>query len=164
MKAILTFLMLVVLPGPKESLKLASWMVADSRQEQRELYQELKHIAVRESSLRPVGVHENDRHATDEMYKKAKEARWLSESCPRQGMEVRGILGLSVPYNLRWLGLRCAPPWIFDIPLVSAFAGARKHKSRCWKYIRNESVYDPVTQKPQVIKVLNPLGANGWCR
>lgn len=150
---LIVWLLIVLSPTPKDSMKYAAYMAGDTRRERQELYHELRQIGIRESSLRPVRGHVDDRRSAKKMWRKAKAAGWISRSCPESLDAVHGIAGLSVPYNLRWLGLKCAPAWLFDIPIVSAMVAAKKHKTKCWKTI-------PGTK----IREINPNGANRWCR
>jgi hypothetical protein len=153
---ILVYLAILITPGPKASLHIAANVEhAD--------YAELYRIARRESALRTVGAHTADSWAASTMWGRARDVGWISKDCPSADTAVHGILGLSAPFHFRWLGLRCARPEIFDVPIVSAFAGARKHNARCWTYRRDESVVDPSTGTFRVERVRNPAGAHGWC-
>lgn len=134
----IVWLLIVLSPSCDDSLRYAATFVGTTRQERRELYRELRQISVRESSLcggrgRGIRGHEDDRANTRHTWAKAIRAGWVDRDIPRDVDAVHGQLGLTVPYNLRWLGIRWAPAWIFDVPLVSAFAGARKHKAKCWR-------------------------------
>ena len=57
---------------------------------------------------------------------------WLDSWCPwhvgpddPERFSVRGSFGLSAAYSLRFLG-PCLPPELLDIPVISAFAAARR--------------------------------------
>lgn len=156
MTTALVILLQLLTPTPRASLKYAAWAVGETRTERRDLHRELHSIAIRESSLRPVRGHRNDRPHAPRMWRKAKAAGWVNPRCPESADAVRGILGLSAPYNFRWLGIDCAPAWLFDIPIVSAIAGARKHKAKCWQHVKVGPAH--------YIREVNPKGANRWCR
>jgi hypothetical protein len=118
----------------------------------------LVRIVLRESQGVRVGIHERDAWASDIVYRKAVRAGWLDpQSCPfhreeptgagREGpsglaakagvprigrWSTRGAAGLMAAYNLRWLGpVACAPPWVLDVPIVSAVASARRYRALC---------------------------------
>ena len=149
-ESIVVGFLVLLTPSPKKSLAIAAQAThAD--------YWELRNICSRESTCRSrVRVHKADRWATGHMYRKSVEVGWLSRNCPREGQEVRGILGLSTSYNTRWLGVRCLWPALFDVPIVSAFAGAFKHNAKCWRRVE--------IAPGKYIREVNPHGANRWCR
>lgn len=157
MTAVFVYILCALTPGPKDSLKLAAkWTGAN--------YFELHHIAVRESSLHPVGIHPRDAGNSAKVYRNAVAAGWLSPSTCRHhrghkgGWSSRGIGGLMAALNLKWLrrfGLDCAPPWVLDIPIVSALAMAEKHEARCWVRTR--------VSADKVVREIDPDGAAGWC-
>ena len=79
-----------------------------------------------------IGVHERDRWASRIAYAKAVKAGWLDPSCtdPNDEWSTRGAFGLLAAYNARRLP-RCSPPWVFDVPLVSAYVAAQRYQARC---------------------------------
>ena len=97
----------------------------------------LDRIALRECRGRPCGVHEADAWASDAAYRNAVRAGWLDpDGCvfhrDRTAIwSTRGAHGLFAAYHLRFLPIPCLPPWVLDIPIVSAFAAAAKARDLC---------------------------------
>ena len=101
---------------------------------------ELLRICHRESvgpgsgECRPVGVHAIDVWASPTAYQKAVDVGWLDPECqpyvPGEWSS-RGSWGLLAAFQLKWVGVKCAQPWWLDIPLVSAWAAARKLRAHC---------------------------------
>lgn len=99
---------------------------------------ELLSICRRESHCRPVGAHPGDRPAGPTMYRKAMARGWLSEACVWHGgdpyrFSTRGVHGLSAAYSMHFVA-KCVPPEALDIPLVSAFAAARRSRFMCERH------------------------------
>lgn len=101
-----------------------------------ELGERLVNVARRESRLLPIGVHAIDAWAG---------RRVAPADCPKladpAGWSTRGAHGLMAAYTMRHLPtwLRCSP-WVLDVPLVSAFAAARRARSKaCHRHPRCRS-------------------------
>lgn len=97
-----------------------------------ELGPRLVDVARRESRLSLVGVH-------------AIDSRWSSSVRPRgctgDGWSTRGAHGMMASYAMPHLPswLRCSP-WVLDVPVVSAYAAARRASSwRCRAHPRCRS-------------------------
>lgn len=72
----------------------------------------LEHIARRESRLELVGVHPAD--------------LWMERTLG-EGYSTRGVHGCVAAFTLPHLGAWAWPyPWLLDVPLVSAFASAKR--------------------------------------
>lgn len=102
------------------------------------LARELLAICRRESHCRAVRAHVRDMQAGPIMFKKAMARGWLSEACiwhggDRHRYSTRGVHGISAAYSLRFVGV-CLPPEALDIPLVSAYAAARRSRHMCERH------------------------------
>lgn len=89
-------------------------------------------VARRESRLQLVSV-----HARDARYSDAVRPR----GCAGDGWSTRGVHGAMAGYTIGHLprALRCSP-WVLDLPLVSAYASARRASSwRCRAHPRCRS-------------------------
>lgn len=157
-ETIIVSLLTAMTPSPKTSIAIASKATGAD-------YYELRSIVKRESWFQTVGVHARDAWTSGRMYQSAVRVGWLDpQHCEahrghQEGWGPRGIAGLSASFNLRWLavyGLSCAPPWVLDVPLVSAFAAATKHNAKCWRRVK--------VGPRKYIREIDPRGANGWCR
>jgi hypothetical protein len=90
----------------------------------------LVEVARRESRLQLVGIH-------------AIDSRWSAQLRPagcegQAGWSTRGAHGMMAAYALPYLPavLRCSP-WVLDVPLVSAYAAARRATGwRCRQHPR----------------------------
>ena len=89
----------------------------------------VKATARRESRCKPVTVHQGDVWAAERMARKARKVGWLTE-CQSGYMGVRGSHGLSAAYSLRFLP-PCTDPEALDVPVVSAYAAARRMHAAC---------------------------------
>jgi hypothetical protein len=72
------------------------------------------------------------------MRRAALRVGWLDGRCPFTEMDgrefsTRGVHGLSAAYSLRFLG-ECVPPQALDLPLLSAFAAARRSRNMCLRH------------------------------
>src|SRR5688572_3764014 len=92
---------------------------------------DLARIARRESNLSLIGVHTIDARWSDVAWRNAVRVGWVDPQCqPRaQGWATRGSHGLFAAYSARFLW-RCANPTWLDVPLISAFAAARRIRSK----------------------------------
>lgn len=79
-------------------------------------------------------VHAGDSAVSSRVWAKAARVGWLDPQCqPHEEGEyaTRGVHGMMAGYSLRHLP-RCTPPWVLDIPLVSAYvATVRAHSPMC---------------------------------
>ena len=102
------------------------------------LGKEISAIAWRESRHTRVGIHKGDSWASGTAYKRALAKGYISPLCPVWGPPkeygVRGAHGLMSAYHLRYLPIPCLPPQVFDIPVVSAYAAAKKAQDICKRY------------------------------
>lgn len=92
----------------------------------------LVEVARRESRLELVSV-----HAVDSQWS----ARVRPPGCSGDGWSTRGAHGMMAAYALPHLprALRCSP-WVLDLPLVSAYAAARRARSwQCRQHPRRRS-------------------------
>ena len=93
----------------------------------------LVEVARRESGLSLVGI-----HAIDSQWSE----RVRPKSCPSgPGWSTRGAHGAMAAYSIRWLpsAFRCSP-WVIDLPIVSAYASARRAASwQCRQHPRCRS-------------------------
>ena len=90
-------------------------------------------VARRESSLRWVSVHLGDSRYSDAVRPR--------ECPPGPGWSTRGSHGAMAGYTVHHLprALRCSP-WVLDVPIVSAYACARRAASwRCRAHPRCRS-------------------------
>lgn len=94
----------------------------------------LKHITWQETRGVALGVHVGDAHLTHRVWRQANRVGWLEPWCQGDGLgwSSRGAWGLMAAYHVRFLG-RCAPAWVFDVPLVSAYVAAKKIREHCAK-------------------------------
>lgn len=114
-----------------------------------ELGPQLEAICRRESGCSYVGLHDLDARHGSAAWRNAVRVGWLDpQRCAthRRGEAARwsttGAHGQLAAYSVRWLGL-CAPPWVLRIPVVSAFAAARRAGSkRCGQVRRCASWRD----------------------
>ncbi|MEM6994393.1 MAG: hypothetical protein AAF721_28015 [Myxococcota bacterium] len=100
-----------------------------------QLAKELLSICRRESHCRPVGAHVKDMPAGPTMHRKAMARDWLADDCiwhrgDPYRFSTRGVHGISAAYSLRFVG-RCLPPEALDIPIVSAYAAAKRSRFMC---------------------------------
>lgn len=90
----------------------------------------LRRIAKRESWLVRVGIHERDRWSTRWAWHNAVSAGYLRPSvCPfhRRGAGwwgTRGAWGHVAAFAAQYLP--CLPPWVLDIPVVSAWVAMQR--------------------------------------
>ncbi len=92
----------------------------------------LVEVARRESSLQLVSVHEGDARYSDAV---------RPRGCTGDGWSTRGVHGVMAGHTAHHLPapLRCSP-WLFDVPIVSAYASARRAASwRCRAHSRCRS-------------------------
>lgn len=89
-------------------------------------------IVRRESAGQRVGVHEGDAWASRLVCRKARRVGWLAEDvdCTSGGWSTRGCSGIMVGYGLRYIGMS-RWPWLFDVPLISTIAAARRWRDVC---------------------------------
>jgi hypothetical protein len=100
-----------------------------------ELGPRLVEICLREARGRCelVGVHEADSGHSSAAWEKATAVGWLQPAtCPwhryvEGAWSTRGVHGQIAAYSLRHLP--CAPPWVLDVPLVSAYVALRRMTS-----------------------------------
>jgi hypothetical protein len=107
--------------SPADSIELVAKVRGRS-----DLTGRLLEICARESRCSRVGVHAIDSRWSDRMWTRAMDRGLLSERCPfhtrGDGWATRGILGLAAAYHLS----ACAPRWVMDVPIVSAWIGMSK--------------------------------------
>lgn len=121
----LSFLLALFLLEPVPASRLAAWVTGAPEAD-------LVAIARRESQGRRIGVHAGDAWASRLACRKAKRRGWLDRDldCRAGGYATRGAHGQMVAYNgwrvgvTRWV-------WLFDVPIVSAIAAARRHLALC---------------------------------
>lgn len=121
------------MPGAVESAYISAYITG-----QPEAAEILTRTAKRESRLKRIGVHERDQHHSRTVWVKSVKRGWVRKWCqPYRANQwsTRGQHGLMAGYHMRYLPLGgfCMPPSVFDIPLVSAYAAARKLKKACEK-------------------------------
>lgn len=99
----------------------------------------LDQTSMRECRGRRCSVHERDAHHTRAVWAAAKRAGYIHPNlCPGHadpdaGWSTRGHLGLMAGYHwhlLPWW-LQCAPPSVFDIPIVSSYVARKKAERLC---------------------------------
>jgi hypothetical protein len=129
------FLWLAMASSPSASAHTAAAAVGEPGMEV-----ELLRICKRETvgpgrgECRAVSVHAIDSGHSRGVHTRAVAVGWLSPGCQPYGgggWSTRGPWGLMAAYNLKWVGVPCLPPWVLDVPLVSATAAARKLKAHC---------------------------------
>ncbi len=98
----------------------------------------LDRTCLRESRCKRLGVHAVDAHHGPSVWRAARRAGYLTPGCPghddpNAGWATRGAHGLMAGYHWPLLPawLQCAPPSVFDVPLVSAYVAARKAMVLC---------------------------------
>jgi hypothetical protein len=135
MFALLQFILGLISIEPEPASMIAANIVGKP-----ELADELHVVCKRESKCSRVGIHDGDRWAGKTMYRKAMQVGWLDAWCPwhantddPERFSVRGSFGLSAAYSLRFLA-PCLPPEVLDIPVVSAYAAAKRMLSQCEKH------------------------------
>lgn len=138
MMALLALLLLPPVPASHLGAALAGYP---------DLGPTLAAITRRESSGQWVSIHPGDSWAAPHAWRGALARGWLSSSCgwhsSPDGMSTRGSFGLIASYSLRHLGLPCLPPWVLDVPIVSAFVAAKRAGSkRCGQVARCASWRD----------------------
>jgi len=99
----------------------------------------LDHIGERESAMKVVGIHAIDAKWGKTAYKRAVRVGWIEPSCqaytPHGAWSTRGSFGLLAAYHVHYLP-QCAPPFLFDLPIVSAAVSAEKLIRHCAKPTR----------------------------
>jgi len=135
MIALLQLLLSIISIEPRPAAEIVAAMFG-----QPEVANELQVICHRESRCKSIGIHERDRWAGKTMHRNAMRVGWLQSWCPwhqkpkdPDRFSVRGSFGLSAAYSLRFLA-PCLPPEVLDIPLVSAYAAAKRAIAQCERY------------------------------
>lgn len=96
----------------------------------------LRRICWRESRCKPLRMHAIDRNYSTSVWRYAVRRRRLRpQTClfhrnPQQ-WSTSGPFGLMRGYHWQFLGNPCLPPWVLDIPLVSAYVAYRKLSKGC---------------------------------
>ena len=92
----------------------------------------------RESWNTRIGIHDRDRRHARTVWRRAVEKGWLFPGfCPGHDQpaewSTRGSFGLMAGFAWRYLPwwARCAPPWILDVPIVSAWVAKERRKHLC---------------------------------
>lgn len=91
-------------------------------------------ICWRESRCRRVGLHPLDGWISRVAYPRAVRAGRLRPGCQPPdpvAWASRGAWGLVAAYHVDHLGVPCLPPWILDVPAVSAWIAAGKLRRIC---------------------------------
>lgn len=120
--------------SPKTAIHMVTWALGRP-----DLAPELRAICARESKCKAVSIHNGDRSFARTMYHNAVRAKWLSpQTCKHHRGEVtrfgvRGAWGTSAAYTLWHLGV-CLPPEVLDIPIVAAYATAKRMIYQCKRY------------------------------
>lgn len=122
----LTLLLAALLLPPQPAARLAGAVTgADS--------EALVRICHRESNCQPITVHERDAWVSRASWRGQVALGHLDPECqpyvPRWWATV-GSMGLNAADHWRYLPA-CYPPYVFAIPLVSAFVAAQKWNARC---------------------------------
>lgn len=114
---------------PTRAAEVAVVIVGDSN-----ALEPLLAICHRESRCRgDVGIHAIDEHLSSRGYRSQVRLGHLRPWCqPYQSSAwaTRGSWGLSAASHWEYLP-PCYPPWVLDIPIVSAVVAARKYRRRC---------------------------------
>lgn len=96
----------------------------------------LRRICWRESKCKPLHMHAMDQRYSRSVWRYAVQRRRLyPRTCafhrnPNQ-WSTSGPFGLMRGYHWHFLGNPCLPPWILDIPLVSAYVAHQKLQRGC---------------------------------
>lgn len=100
-----------------------------------QLVEPLIRICRRESAgygtghCKALGVHEGDAGNSRRVWRRAVERGLLNAWCQpydHRQYSTRGAWGLMAAYNLHYLDMPCLPPWVLDVPVISAEIAARK--------------------------------------
>jgi len=98
-----------------------------------EIADDLRAICHRESRCQRVSVHERDAWISDREWRGQVKLGHLDPECQPWAPEAwatRGAWGLSAGAHWAYLP-PCYPPWVFDLPLVSAAVAAQKYVTKC---------------------------------
>jgi len=80
-----------------------------------------------------VGVHKLDAGHSRKVWGNAARVGWIDPACQPYGpggWSTRGAFGLMAAYHVRLLW-PCAPAWVLDVPMLSAWVAASKLKTLC---------------------------------
>ena len=98
----------------------------------------LDQTAWRECRMGRCGIHDRDRWHARAVHRRAIDRGYLSPGvCPghasRRGWSTRGAHGLMAGFAWRYLPrwARCFPPWILDVPIVSAWITVKRRDHLC---------------------------------
>lgn len=88
----------------------------------------LERVCDRESDCELVSIHRGDARWSTWAWRTAIRSGRIDPRCQplHDGWSTRGAWGTMAAFTVVHTGLPCAPAWVLDIPLVGAFAAARR--------------------------------------